>query len=156
ERRDRGSYARPHPRRDYRPHGGAAMIRPTPRAVLIFVCGVPLALFWLIFAPGQWPWSLAYGVVVLVLIAADAAWALPPAALRVTAVAPETLQIGETGTLGVTIASAPYGRPTAFEVLAEQRGEADPPGALMTTLVPGHDAQVAIALAPRQRGKLAI
>jgi len=133
------------------------MIRPTPRAVLIFACGVPLALLWVVFAPRLWPWSLAYGLAVLVLIVADAAWAFPPAALRVATVAPETLQIGETGTLKVTIAAAAsYGRPTAFEILAEQRGQADPPATLVATLMPGHDAQVAIPLVPRQRGRLAI
>ena len=132
------------------------MIRPTPRAVLIFACGVPLALFWLIFEPLLWPWSLAYGLSVLVAIVADAARAFPPAALRVTTAAPDSLQIGESGTLAVTIAAAPYRQPTEFELLAEQRGHADAPATVVATLAPGHEARGAIPLVPRQRGRLAI
>ena len=101
-------------------------------------------------------WSLAYGGVVLLAIAADAALAFPPQLLRITTVAPESLQIGETGALAVTIAATPYGRPVEFEVLAEQRGHADAPGMLAVKLAPRQEARVAVPLVPRQRGRLAV
>ena len=126
------------------------MTRPTPRAVLLFACGIPLALFWLIFDVRLWPWSLAYGLVVLAAIAVDAARAFPPALLRVTTLAPDSLQIGETGTFVVTIAATRYGRPTEFELLLEWRGHAEPPGMVAATLAPGDDLQMDIPLVPRR------
>src|SRR5262249_11539414 len=118
-RRDRGPYPGPHPGRDPRPHGGAAMMRPTPRAVLLFAWGVAPALFLVIFRPELWAWSLYYGALVLLAIAVDAVLAFPVRALRVTTEGPDSLQIGESGALTVTIAPTPYPRPTAFELLCE-------------------------------------
>ena len=63
-RGDRGPHRRPDPARDHRPDAGAAMIRPTARMVLIFVGGIPLALFVVIYDPALWPLSFNYGVLV--------------------------------------------------------------------------------------------
>ena len=41
------------------------MIRPTARMVLIFVGGIPLALFVVIYDPALWPLSFNYGVLVV-------------------------------------------------------------------------------------------
>ena len=45
------------------------MIRPTARMVLIFVAGVPLALFVVIYDPALWPLSFNYGVLVVLAAA---------------------------------------------------------------------------------------
>jgi uncharacterized protein (DUF58 family) len=130
------------------------MMRPTARAVLLFVCGIPPALFLMIFDPELWPWSLAYGALVLGLIAADAAMAFPPRALRIAATVPVSLQIGETGALVVSIAATPHRGTTAFDLLAEHRGEADPPPLMIMMLPPQSGASASIPLVPRQRGRL--
>src|SRR5262249_8995902 len=142
------------PWRDPRPHGGATMISPTPRAVLLFSGGIAPALFLIIFDTRLWPWSLAYGIAALVAIAVDAALAFPYRALRVTSAGPDSLQSGEGGALTVPIAPTPYQRTTEFEILCELRGSADPPAIATATVVPGREAGVSIPLVPRQRGLL--
>src|SRR5438045_1898007 len=112
------------------------MIRPTLRAVLIFVAGIPLALLVVIYEPSWWMLSLNYGALVLLAAGTDALLALPPRALRVQVATPDRLHIGESGAVAVTIAvraagdgsargaRLAWGRPTTrFELLAEQRGE---------------------------------
>jgi len=132
------------------------MMRPTPRAVLLFACGIAPALFLVIFRPQLWAWSLYYGALVLLAIAVDAVLAFPVRALRVTTEGPDSLQIGESGALTVTIAPTPYPRPTAFELLCELTGYAEPPAIVAATLMPGEEARATIPLVPRQRGRLAI
>ena len=52
-------------------------MRPTLRAVVLFALGVPLAFLLVIRDPALWPVSLAYPLLALVLIAADALMILP-------------------------------------------------------------------------------
>ena len=52
QRRDRGPHGGSHPARNPRPDAGAAMIRPTLRAVRVFAVGVPLALLIVIVDSG--------------------------------------------------------------------------------------------------------
>ena len=59
------------------------MIRATPRAVLLFACGIPPALFAIVLDAGLWPFAVIYGVIVLAAIAADAGLSFPIGALRV-------------------------------------------------------------------------
>src|SRR5258705_308925 len=48
------------------------LIRPTARAVLIFVAGIPLALFVVIYDPSLWVLSFNYGLLVLLVAGTDA------------------------------------------------------------------------------------
>ena len=132
------------------------MIRPTPRAVLIFVLGIPLALFLVINDPQLWPWSFDYGAVVLVAIAADFALAFPSRRLILMVDVPETLQIGEQGNLAATIGKTRYARATRFELLCEQRGEADAQAIVKAELVRGRDARIDFPIVPRARGRVFI
>src|SRR5208282_668979 len=104
KRRNRGALGRPGDQRNPRPHGGPAMIQPTLRAFTVFAIGVPLALFLVIYEPALWPWSLDYGALVLIAIATDAALAFRPKLLEVTTVLPDSLQVGERGTITVGLA----------------------------------------------------
>ena len=52
------------------------MIRPTGRMVLIFVGGIPLALFVVIYDPALWPLSFNYGILVVLAAASDVMLAL--------------------------------------------------------------------------------
>ncbi len=132
------------------------MIRPRWRAVLLFLCGMPLSLFMAIYDPELWPWSLAFGALVLAAIAADAAAAVPGRAVRVTLRMPEALQIGETGAATVTVSTLRPARATGFDILAELHGPAEPPAAARVRVAPGAEASVAFALVPRQRGHIVI
>jgi len=132
------------------------MIRPTARAVAIFVAGVPLTLFLVLYSPALWQWSLGYGVIVLLAIAADWAQAFPRRHLQLTIRTPDSLQIGETGAVEVTIANPGQWPATRFELLCEQRPEADPGGLVHSQFRPGADAQARFPLAPKRRGRITI
>src|SRR5262249_53217051 len=125
-RRDRRADHRPHRARYPRPDAGTAMIRPTGRAVFIFVAGIPLALFVVIYNPGLWALSFNYGLLLVVVAASDAWLAFPPRLLDVKVTVPDHLYIGERGASIVTIAATRWRRATSFELIAEQRGEIDP------------------------------
>jgi uncharacterized protein (DUF58 family) len=132
------------------------MIRPTPRAVLIFVLGIPLSLFLVIRDPQLWPWSFDYGALVLLAIAADFALAFPRRRLVLTVSGPDTLQIGEHGSISATIGKTRYRRATRFELLCEQHGEADAQAIVSGDLEPGRDAQVSFPIVPRARGRVLV
>src|ERR1700680_2320152 len=99
------------------------MIRPTARMVLIFVGGIPLALFVVIYDPALWPLSFNYGVLVILATASDFILALQPRGLAVRIATPDRLSIGERGMITATLAAAGYRRTVQLELLAEVRRE---------------------------------
>lgn len=69
-------------------------MRPTPRCVLLFAAGVPVALLPAIVTPRLWTLWLAYTAVVLLLTGLDALLALPRRRLEMVTSTPDTLYIG--------------------------------------------------------------
>jgi uncharacterized protein (DUF58 family) len=132
------------------------MIRPTRRAVFIFLGGIPLSLLVVIYDQALWPLCLNYGALVLVAVASDALLAFPRRLLAVDITAPEKLYIGEGGTVTAAIRATRHRRKTRFELLLEQRGELDPPEIVAAVLEPGTAQRVALKLSPRRRGKISI
>ena len=132
------------------------MIKPTPRAVAVFTAGIPLTLLLVIYNPTLWEFSLAYGLVMLVVLAGDAAAAFPPRRLVLRVTSPESLQIGETGAITATISHGNVRRTTQFSLLCERRPEAEPSEVARCALKPGIDAQAQFVLAPKRRGRVEI
>jgi uncharacterized protein (DUF58 family) len=132
------------------------MIRPTPRTVLIFAAGIPLALFVVIWQPQLWVLSFNYAAVVLLVAATDALLAFPPRLLAVKPMLPDRLYIGERGVFTLTLAAANWRRRTRFEATAEFTGAVEPAGIAAADLVPGHEAKLALALVPRRRGRITV
>jgi uncharacterized protein (DUF58 family) len=130
------------------------MIRPTGRAVLVFVCGIPLALFVVIYDPSLWLLSFSYGALVLLVTATDASLALPPRLLDVKVTVPERLYIGESGATTVTIAAPRWRRATRLDLIAEQRGEIEPSEVVSGLLAVGQRARIALPVVPRRRGRV--
>jgi uncharacterized protein (DUF58 family) len=130
------------------------MIRPTGRAVLIFVGGIPLALFVVIYDPSLWALSFNYGALLLLVAATDALLAFPPRLLDVKITVPDHLYIGERGASTVTIAATRWRRATSFELIAEQRGEIEPSDIVTGVLPVGQSAQIALPISPRRRGQV--
>jgi uncharacterized protein (DUF58 family) len=131
-------------------------MRPTPRTVALFVAGVPVALFLVVYNPSLWQWSLGYGLLAFIAFGCDFALAMPPRLLRLSAEAPASLQVGETAAVKVTIANPGRGRTAAFELLCERRPEADAGEVAHTALRRGEDATARFVLAPRRRGRISI
>jgi uncharacterized protein (DUF58 family) len=132
------------------------MIRPTPRAVLLFVCGIPLTLIAVIYSPNLWPLSISYGVLVLLIAASDLGLALPPRLLEIDISMPDKLYIGERGAVIAEVAAPRYRRSVGFEVIAEQRGEVERSDVVSTRLAAGEKARIALPVVPRRRGRVQV
>jgi uncharacterized protein (DUF58 family) len=132
------------------------MSRPTGRAVAIFAAGIPLALFVVIANPGLWALSFNYAVLIALAIATDVLLAFPPRLLDLKATVPGRLSIGERGAIAVTIAGRQVRRPTRFDLIAEQRGEAEPAEVVAAELAPGGELRVALPVVPRRRGQIKV
>jgi uncharacterized protein (DUF58 family) len=130
------------------------MIRPTARMVLIFVGGIPLALFVVIYDPALWPLSFNYGVLVIVAAASDFMLALQPRALAVKIATPDRLSIGEGGTVTATLTAPAYRRTVRFELIAEQRGEVEAAEIVRGTLPAGQEGRIALPIVPTRRGRV--
>jgi uncharacterized protein (DUF58 family) len=130
------------------------MIRPTARMVLIFVGGIPLALFVVIYDPTFWPLSFNYGVLVVVAAASDFMLALQPRSLAVRVVTPDRLSIGERGAITATLAAGGHRRTVPFELIAELRGEVEPSEIVRGQLPPGQEEQIALPVVPTRRGRV--
>ena len=93
------------------------MIRPTGRAVLIFVGGIPLALFVVIYSPSLWVLSFNYAILLLLAAGMDALLAFPPRLLNVKVAVPDGLYIGERDAITATIAGVRWPRTTRFDLM---------------------------------------
>jgi uncharacterized protein (DUF58 family) len=130
------------------------MIRPTPRAVLLFVGGIPLTLIAVIYSPNLWPLSVSYGVLVLLIAASDLGLALPPRLLQIDISMPDKLYIGERGAVAAEIAAPRYRRAAGFELIAEQHGEVERSDIVSAQLATGEKARIALPVVPRRRGRV--
>src|SRR3984893_16723597 len=147
------------------------MIRPTARMVLIFVGGIPLALFVVIYDPALWPLSFNYGVLVILAAAGDFMLALQPRALAVRIATPDRvaiggrgghtapptpprLAIGERGAITATLTAPGYRRSVRFELIAEQRGEVEAAEIVRGELAAGQEGRIALPVVPTRRGRV--
>ena len=130
------------------------MTRPTRRMVLIFACGVPLALLLVSIDSSLWSLTLPYGVLVLLASATDALLAPPRRLVSVSVSVPERLHVGERGAVAVTITPVPAHRTTRFELLCDLRGDVDPPAIATAELRPDSPARTSLPVIARRRGRV--
>lgn len=132
------------------------MIRPTTRAVLIFIAGIPLSLLVVIYDSSLWPLSLDYAALALLTMGLDALLALRPGQLNLRVDVPGHLYIGEHGAIAVNLVSAVYRRSLRLELMAEYRGHADPAVIVATRLLSGQPCDLSLPLVPRRRGQIQV
>jgi uncharacterized protein (DUF58 family) len=132
------------------------MIRPTRRTILIFACGIPVALIALASDQALWPLGLYFSMLVILAVLADAALALPARSLPPEVDVPERLYIGEAGAVTVRIAPLPYPRSMRVEMLIEQRGDAERPLLSPIDLHPQEGGQAELPVIPLRRGIVGI
>jgi uncharacterized protein (DUF58 family) len=132
------------------------MMRPTPRAVLIFVAGIPLALLAVIYDPGLWILSVSYDLLIGFAVVTDLALALPPRHVRVRISTPDRLFIGERGAVTATLAAARSRRrrTTRVEAIADQRGEVEPAEIVVGEIPSAGEGRIALPVAPKRRGQI--
>lgn len=131
-------------------------MRPTLRALIVFLAGLPLSLVGVAISPRLWTIWLAYLGAALLLLGVDFVLALPKRRLKVETDLPEQLFIGEAGTAKLAL-TAKWIRPAALELLAELDDDLAPQPPMQTVLRrpeakgPSH-ALVELPLVPRRRG----
>lgn len=103
------------------------MIRPTPRAVLLFSLGVPVALLLLVWRPSLWPFSFDLSLLALVVTGVDALLILPRRSLVVDLEAPKRLPVGNEGRIEVTLRSSRSMRPVRIEAAVDLDGPLETP-----------------------------
>jgi uncharacterized protein (DUF58 family) len=130
------------------------MIRPTGRMVLIFVGGIPLALFVVIYDPAFWPLSFNYAVLVILAAVTDLMLAPLPRSLAVRIATPDRLSIGERGAITATLRATGYRRMLRLELIAEQRGVVEPAEIVRGELPAGEEGQIALPVVPTRRGRV--
>jgi uncharacterized protein (DUF58 family) len=132
------------------------MIRPTPRAVLIFAGGIPLALFIVAHDSGLWVLAFNYALLALLVGATDFFLACPWRLLRVRITTPDRLFIGERGAVAVAIAAGRFRRRVRVEAIAELRGDVEPAQPLADEIPAGGEAHIALPVVPRRRGRVSV
>ncbi len=130
------------------------MIRPTPRALLIFAAGIPLTLLIVVYNPGLWALSFDYALLVLIVGASDLALACHWRRLTVNITAPDRLFIGEQGATTLSISTGGFRRSIRFEAISEQQGDVEPSEIVSGTVLPGSDGRIALPIIPQRRGRV--
>lgn len=129
-------------------------MNPTPRAVLIFAAGLPLAVMLVVARPGLWALAVAYGLVVLTAIAIDALLGAPLRALAIAPQIPQSAAIGESVALAFDFAARGAPRGVRLDLLLERRGALEASQGEAVTLAPGVAARALMALKPLRRGQI--
>ena len=132
------------------------MIRPTPRAVLLFGATVPVAIGLMIHDQTLWPIALDLGLFVLALIGLDALLCARPSRLSLTVDAPPRLYIGSEGQLSVSAAIEGAARAVSIQLLPEQSGDVAPPEPARLDVLPGTVGAVTLPIRPLRRGRITI
>jgi uncharacterized protein (DUF58 family) len=127
---------------------------PTPRAVLIFALGAPLALMLVVAQPGLWALAIAYGLIVLTAFGVDALLAAPLRGIAVAPQVPASGAIGEDVPLGFDFAPRRAARPVRLDLLLERRGALNPAASESVTLAAMGPTRAMLSLRPLRRGQI--
>jgi len=129
-------------------------MRPTLRSVLLVAGGFPVSLAPALVQPDLWSLWLAYLLATTVLIAIDGVFSVPRRRVDVTVSAPDTLYIGDSDPMQVTVAAPRWRLPATIEVLADLDTDLEPQPLAQVTVRPGEQANVDVTLKPRRRGRV--
>jgi uncharacterized protein (DUF58 family) len=122
------------------------MIRPTRTALALAALGLPVALLPALVDARLWPFWLAYVLLLVLFIGADAV--LAPRGLQVSVQGPSLLQVGQRALLEVQVLLRRSG---SVEVVCDFNALLEPVPPLRLELV-GGQARATVALRPRRRG----
>lgn len=130
------------------------MIRPTRRALILVLAGLPLALAALVEG-SLWTIGVAYAALALTLIGIDAARAVPPSRLPMVVRGPTVLGVDVQDELVLDFAGAPATGVPALEALCDIAGE---PGAAARrpVMAGGVGPAARVPIRPSQRGEITV
>ncbi|HEY3804149.1 MAG TPA: DUF58 domain-containing protein [Kofleriaceae bacterium] len=130
-------------------------MRPTLRALIVFLAGLPLSLVGVAISPRLWTIWIAYLGGAAILLGIDFVLGLPKRRLRVDSELPEQLFIGETGVAKLSI-STRRKRAAVLELIAELDDDLEPQPPMQAILQPGErgaSSTIELPLVPRRRGE---
>ncbi|HEY1811218.1 MAG TPA: DUF58 domain-containing protein [Kofleriaceae bacterium] len=130
-------------------------MRPTLRALIVFLAGLPLSLVGVAISPRLWTIWIAYLGAAVILLGIDFVLGLPKRRLRVDSELPEQLFIGETGVAKLSITTRRK-RAAALELIAELDDDLAPQPPMQAILQPGErgaSSTIELPLVPRRRGE---
>jgi uncharacterized protein (DUF58 family) len=131
-------------------------MRPSPRCLLLFAAGIPVALLPSVVHVGLWALWPAYLAAALLACGVDLVFGLARRRLTVHAHAPPTLFIGASATLEISLSVPPSSRPRTIEVLCDLDEDLVPQSARTVTVPPDGEQRVRIPLVPRRRGSVVL
>lgn len=131
-------------------------MRPSPRCLLLFAAGIPVALLASVVHVGLWALWPAYLAAALLACGVDIVFGLSRRRLVVHAHAPSTLFIGASAPLEVSLGVPPSSRPRTLEMAVDLDEGLVPQPARAVTVPPAGEQRVSIPLVPRRRGTLAL
>jgi uncharacterized protein (DUF58 family) len=129
------------------------MMRPTPKAAILFGASIPPALLAVTLFPESWHLSLYLPVVVLAFMAADLSMVLPWGRLFSEWQVPPMLFIGEKGRVRLSLFADGYSRQVLVEALPELTGEVEEPLPARGMLVNSR-LELELCFTPRRRGQI--
>lgn len=129
-------------------------MRPTPRALFLFLAGIPLSLGAVAISPRLWTVWVSYLAASVLLLGVDFVLGLARRRFKLTVEVPEQLFIGESGAATVTIATRSR-KKASFEIVCELDGDLAPQPPARVVLESGTLAHE-IKLVPRRRGDHAV
>ena len=131
------------------------MIRPRLIAVALFAVGAPLALAIVAWRASWWPLAIAYGALILSLIAVDALLGLRVRDVAASLAGPTRLYVGETGALRTTIVAPTLRGGVDLELLLDLGGPA-PAATPQTVRLDAPQVEATTLLRPTRRGRVEI
>ncbi|NKB54870.1 MAG: DUF58 domain-containing protein [Alphaproteobacteria bacterium] len=127
-------------------------MRPTFRAFVLFAAGIPLSFVFILIDETLWPLGLGYLAFIMTVVGIDAIRTPPFRALTFTTDIPQTLYIGETGSLNATLSSNRDYPPIGVETVCDAGPNLKPPPRLNGILRAGERIDFDLPLVPRRRG----
>ena len=131
------------------------MIRPTPRAVGLFSVGIPVAFLMVVYNRSLWIVAIAWSLLALVVIGADALMILRRRLVEITVREPARLPVGDSGAVRIALSMPERTRPTPITLVLEQSGIADLPVRVAATSRSGRLA-VDLAVRSERRGTIGL
>ena len=131
-------------------------MRPTLRAVIVFLAGIPISLLAVTISARLWTTWVAYLGAAVLLLGIDFVLGLPKRRLTIATSLPEQLFIGEPGVARLAI-TARWRRPASLEIWPELDDDLAPQPPLTAVLRPPAEKgpstlAVELPLVPRRRG----
>jgi uncharacterized protein (DUF58 family) len=131
-------------------------MRPTLRTVLLFLAGGPLALLVTLIDPALWTMWISSVSGSVVLVGFDFLVGLPRRRVRVVAEVPETLYIADRDPLRLRITARGWQRATRLNVIVDLDSNLQSQPEIATSVVPGGERQIEVALVPKRRGMVKV